>query len=49
MAPSRPPDATIRLSGSDTTFILDEAIEPQDTLKIAVFDEASSKDSSSTA
>lgn len=44
MAPSRPPDATIRLSGSDTTFILDEAIEPQHTLKIAVFDEASSKD-----
>ncbi|MDY6997691.1 MAG: wax ester/triacylglycerol synthase family O-acyltransferase [Actinomycetota bacterium] len=33
----------IRLSGSDTTFILDEPIEPQHTLKIAVFDEASSR------
>jgi diacylglycerol O-acyltransferase / wax synthase len=34
---------TIRLSGSDTTFILDEPVEPQHTLKIAVFDEQSSK------
>jgi diacylglycerol O-acyltransferase len=38
-----PPDAAIRLSGSDTTFILDDPIEPQHTLKIAVFDEASSR------
>jgi diacylglycerol O-acyltransferase / wax synthase len=44
MASNRPPDATIRLSGSDTTFILDEAVESQHTLKIAVFDEASSRD-----
>ncbi len=44
MASNRSPDATIRLSGSDTTFILDEPIEPQHTLKIAVFDEASSRD-----
>jgi diacylglycerol O-acyltransferase / wax synthase len=34
---------TIRLSGSDATFVLDEAVEPQHTLKIAVFDEQSSK------
>lgn len=44
MGSNRPPDAPIRLSGSDTTFILDEPVEPQHTLKIAVFDEASSKD-----
>lgn len=37
------PDLTIRLSGSDATFVLDEPIEPQHTLKIAVFDEQSSK------
>ena len=37
------PDSTIRLSGSDATFVLDEPIEPQHTLKIAVFDEQSSK------
>jgi len=37
------PDVTIRLSGSDATFILDEPVEPQHTLKIAVFDEQSSK------
>jgi diacylglycerol O-acyltransferase / wax synthase len=37
-------EATFRLSGSDTTFVLDEPVEPQHTLKIAVFDEASSKD-----
>jgi diacylglycerol O-acyltransferase / wax synthase len=37
------PDATIRLSGSDSTFVLDEPFEPQHTLKIAVFDEQSSK------
>ena len=44
MAPGRPPDATIRLSGSDTTFVIDVPTEPQHTLKIAVFDEASSRD-----
>lgn len=37
------PLATIRLSGSDATFILDEPFEPQHTLKIAIFDEQSSK------
>jgi diacylglycerol O-acyltransferase len=37
------PTATIRLSGSDATFVLDEPFEPQHTLKIAVFDEQSSK------
>ncbi|MGO9930091.1 MAG: wax ester/triacylglycerol synthase family O-acyltransferase [Mycobacterium sp.] len=37
------PDLTIRLSGSDATFVLDEPVEPQHTLKIAVFDEQSSK------
>jgi len=37
------PDLTIRLSGSDATFVLDERVEPQHTLKIAVFDEPSSK------
>ena len=35
--------ATFTLSGSDTTFILDEPVEPQHTLKVAVFDEASSR------
>jgi len=35
--------AVIRLSGSDATFVLDERFEPQHTLKIAVFDEQSSK------
>jgi WS/DGAT/MGAT family acyltransferase len=44
MGSNQPPDATIRLSASDTTFILDDPVEPQHTLKIAVFDEASSKD-----
>ena len=43
MASDGPPDAPIRLSGSDTTFILDEAVESQHTLKIAVFDEESSR------
>ena len=43
MESHQPPQATIRLSGSDTTFILDESIEPQHTLKIAVFDEQSSE------
>jgi len=43
MGSSRSADATIRLSGSDATFILDEQIEPQHTLKIGVFDEASSR------
>ena len=38
----RPSETTIRLSGSDATFVLDEAVEPQHTLKIAVFDEPSS-------
>jgi len=42
MGVDRPPETTIRLSGSDATFVLDEAIEPQHTLKIAVFDEQSS-------
>jgi diacylglycerol O-acyltransferase / wax synthase len=37
------PAVTIRLSGSDATFVLDEPYEPQHTLKIAVFDEESSK------
>ena len=37
------PAMTIRLSGSDSTFVLDEPYEPQHTLKIAVFDEQSSK------
>ncbi|HTY29471.1 MAG TPA: wax ester/triacylglycerol synthase domain-containing protein [Mycobacterium sp.] len=32
------------LSGSDTTFYLDEPVEPQHTLKVAVFDEQSSRD-----
>jgi Wax ester synthase/diacylglycerol acyltransferase catalytic domain len=32
-----------RLSGSDTTFFLDEPVEPQHTLKVAIFDEASSR------
>lgn len=35
-------DTTFTLSGTDTTFFLDEAVEPQHTLKVAVFDEASS-------
>ena len=43
MGSNRPPEAAIRLSGSDTMFILDEPVEPQHTLKIAVFDEASSE------
>ena len=38
----RASETTIRLSGSDATFVLDEAVEPQHTLKIAVFDEQSS-------
>lgn len=43
MAGTTPSSETaIRLSGSDTTFLLDEAVEPQHTLKIAVFDEQSS-------
>lgn len=37
------PAATIRLSGSDATFVLDEPYEPQHTLKIAVFDEQAGK------
>ncbi|WP_176561852.1 wax ester/triacylglycerol synthase domain-containing protein [Mycolicibacterium palauense] len=41
---SQPTEPAIRLSGSDTTFILDEPIEPQHTVKIAVFDEESSRD-----
>jgi diacylglycerol O-acyltransferase len=44
MGSDRPSDTPIRLSGSDTTFVLDEPVEPQHTLKIAVFDEASSKE-----
>ncbi len=43
MAADQLPEATIRLSGSDATFVLDEAIEPQHTLKMAIFDEPSSK------
>ena len=43
MASDRSTTAPIRLSGSDTTFVLDEPIEPQHTLKVAVFDEASSQ------
>ncbi len=43
MASNRPSDAAIRLSGSDTTFVIDVPTEPQHTLKIAIFDEASSK------
>jgi len=43
MKSHRSSDTAIRLSGSDTTFVLDEPIEPQHTLKIAVFDEASSR------
>jgi diacylglycerol O-acyltransferase / wax synthase len=43
MLSDQQPDLTIRLSGSDATFILDEPFEPQHTLKIAVFDEQSSK------
>ena len=42
MVVDRPSETTIRLSGSDATFVLDEAVEPQHTLKIAVFDEKSS-------
>ena len=44
MASDGPPDAPIRLSGSDTTFVIDVPSEPQHTLKIAVFDDASSND-----
>lgn len=33
----------IRLSGYDTWFVVDEPVEPQHTLKIAIFDEATSK------
>ena len=33
----------IRLSGYDTWFVVDEPVEPQHTLKIAVFDEESSR------
>ena len=43
MVSDQRPDAAIRLSGSDATFILDEPFEPQHTLKIAVFDEQSGK------
>ncbi len=43
MGSERLPDATFMLSGSDTTFILDEPVEPQHTLKIAVFDQGSSE------
>jgi WS/DGAT/MGAT family acyltransferase len=42
MVVDRRSESTIRLSGSDATFVLDEAVEPQHTLKIAVFDEQSS-------
>ncbi len=42
MAADQLSEATFRLSGSDATFVLDEHIEPQHTLKIAVFDEQSS-------
>ncbi len=41
MALDQQPTATIRLSGSDATFVLDEPYEPQHTLKIAIFDEQS--------
>lgn len=44
MKSNRSSDAAIRLSGSDTTFVIDVPTEPQHTLKIAIFDEASSKD-----
>jgi diacylglycerol O-acyltransferase len=43
MVSAQQPNTTIRLSGSDATFILDEPFEPQHTLKIAVFDEEASK------
>jgi diacylglycerol O-acyltransferase len=43
MESSQPPEQTIRLSGYDAMFVLSEHHEPQHTLKIAVFDEASSK------
>ena len=36
-------DAAFWLSGSDSTFILDEPVEPQHTLKVAIFDEESSR------
>ena len=36
-------DAAFWLSGSDSTFILDEPVEPQHTLKVAVFDAESSR------
>jgi WS/DGAT/MGAT family acyltransferase len=39
----RSADITFALSGSDTTFFLDEPVEPQHTLKVAVFDEESSR------
>jgi len=38
MDDNQPPDGTVRLSGYDTTFVLHDPIEPQHTLKIAVFD-----------
>ncbi|MFN8100072.1 MAG: wax ester/triacylglycerol synthase family O-acyltransferase [Mycobacterium sp.] len=44
MVANQASDTTIRLSGSDVTFVLDEHIEPQHTLKVAVFDEQASKD-----
>ncbi len=43
MTSIRSADATFWLSGSDSTFILDEPVEPQHTLKVAVFDEESSR------
>ena len=43
MTSNRSADAAIRLSGSDTTFVIDVPTEPQHTLKIAIFDEASSR------
>ncbi len=45
---NRSADVTFALSGSDTTFILDEPVEPQHTLKVAVFDEESAGPSTST-
>lgn len=43
MGTDQQPGTTIRLSGSDSTFLLDEEAEPQHTLKIAIFDEQSSR------
>lgn len=44
MTTHRSADPTFTLSGSDTTFFLDEAVEPQHTLKVAILDEESSRE-----